>query len=544
MAYMALYRRYRPVDFTDVIGQDAIVQTLKNQIKNQRIAHAYLFCGTRGTGKTSTAKIFARAVNCMEPKEEGPCNQCEVCEGILRGSVVNMIEIDAASNNGVDDIRELREAVKYTPTTGRYKVYIIDEVHMLSQGAFNALLKTLEEPPAHVIFILATTDPQKIPPTILSRCQRFDFKRISTEDMVKRLQYILQDIGTSVEEEALYYIARISDGAMRDALSILDQCISFHGEALLTLEDVLDIVGAVDQSVFFSLTDAIEGRDIGECMRIVEDIVMHGRDIRQFVVELIAHFRNLLMTKTVKDPSKVLDLSRENINKLKQQGQKLSGEKLLSYIHSLSTLESDLKYASLPRVLLEVALVGLCSPKLDASNEGLLVRLEELEQKIAKGLVVQKVIEKEGDKEEHKEPIVPRPIKPITATDEEINEAIKHWGEILQRISMVSVKQYLLQWVPSPEKLGNLNQGVLYIRFEADGIMNVISKNDKKVSAIEEAVEAVTGKPIKVQCILEEEYVQKYTLLYGAEEKIEQEEEDFDFSIFEAAGIPVEIIDE
>lgn len=257
MSYTALYRKFRPNTFASVIGQEHIIKTIKNQILTNRVSHAYLFCGTRGTGKTSTAKIFARAINCLSPKNGNPCNHCELCTAALENRSMNVIEIDAASNNGVDNIREIREEVKYPPTQGYYKVYIIDEVHMLSSGAFNALLKTLEEPPAHIVFILATTDPQKVPATILSRCQRFDFHRITTEEITQTLLNYMKTENIDVEEQALHYIARLGDGSMRDALSILDQCIAFYSDETLTLDKVLDVVGAVDNSILFSMTDAI-----------------------------------------------------------------------------------------------------------------------------------------------------------------------------------------------------------------------------------------------------------------------------------------------
>ena len=300
MAYTALYRKFRPQTFESVIGQEHIVRTLKNQMKTGRVSHAYLFCGTRGTGKTSTAKIFARAINCTNPTADGePCNECAVCKDILAGRSVNVIEIDAASNNGVDNIREIREEVKYPPTQGKYKVYIIDEVHMLSAAAFNALLKTLEEPPAHVIFILATTDPQKVPATILSRVQRFDFRRITTETIAQTLMGYLKEEGQQATPEAVRYVAHLGDGSMRDSLSILDQCLAFFSGEEVTLEKVLDIMGAVDQTIFFEMTDALAKRDAKEAMLLVEQMMQDGRDVKQFVTELLQHLRNLLMAATL-----------------------------------------------------------------------------------------------------------------------------------------------------------------------------------------------------------------------------------------------------
>ena len=313
MSYTALYRKWRPTTFDDVKGQDHIVQTLQNQITSQRIGHAYLFCGTRGTGKTSIAKIFARAVNCEHPQDGSPCNECPTCRGILSGSSLNVVEIDAASNNGVENIREIREQVQYPPTEGKYRVYIIDEVHMLSTGAFNALLKTLEEPPSYVIFILATTEVHKIPITVLSRCQRYDFKRISIPTLVARLKELTDAEGIQVEEKALSYIAKAADGSMRDALSLLDQCVAFHYGKLLTYDNVLEVLGAVDTTVFSSLFRAVVQKDTKACIYQLEDLVNQGRELGQFVNDFIWYMRNLLLLGTADDAETILEMSEDNI---------------------------------------------------------------------------------------------------------------------------------------------------------------------------------------------------------------------------------------
>ena len=313
MSYTALYRKWRPVSFEDVKGQDPIVQTLKNQITSERIGHAYLFCGTRGTGKTSIAKIYARAVNCEHPVDGSPCNQCPSCKSILAGTSMNVVEIDAASNNGVENIRDIREQVQYPPTEGKYRVYIIDEVHMLSIGAFNALLKTLEEPPSYVIFILATTEVHKIPITILSRCQRYDFKRISLETIAGRLRQLTEAEHIEVEDKALMYVAKAADGSLRDALSLLDQCVAFHYGKLLTYENVLDVLGAVDSGVFSSMFNAvIEGRT-KDCITQLEEIVIQGRELGQFVTDFIWYLRNLLLVQSADDAEGLLDMSEENL---------------------------------------------------------------------------------------------------------------------------------------------------------------------------------------------------------------------------------------
>ena len=298
MSYTALYRKFRPQEFKDVKGQDHIVTTLKNQIEADRIGHAYLFCGTRGTGKTTIAKIFAKAVNCEHPVDGSPCGECASCKAVADGTSMNVIEIDAASNNGVESIREIREEVTYRPTEGKYKVYIIDEVHMLSIGAFNALLKTLEEPPSYVIFILATTEVHKIPVTILSRCQRYDFKRISVETIYERLKELLKKEQITAEEKAIRYIAKAADGAMRDALSLLDQCIAFYLGQTLTYDKVLEVLGAVDTEVFSSLLDKVLRQDVSGAMTSVEELIADGRELGQFVIDFTWYLRNLLLLKS------------------------------------------------------------------------------------------------------------------------------------------------------------------------------------------------------------------------------------------------------
>lgn len=313
MSYTALYRKWRPTSFQQVKGQDHIVQTLQNQIVSGRIGHAYLFCGTRGTGKTSIAKIFARAVNCEHPVDASPCNQCEICKGIAAGRSMNVVEIDAASNNGVENIREIRDQVQYPPTEGKYRVYIIDEVHMLSTGAFNALLKTLEEPPSYVIFILATTEANKIPVTVLSRCQRYDFRRISQETLTARLKELAAEEQILAEDKALAYIAKAADGSMRDALSLLDQCVAFYFDTLLTYGHVLEVLGAVDSAVFSQMLRAILSQQTTECIRKLESLVYQGRDLGQFVTDFIWYLRNLLILKTAEDAEDMLDMSEDNL---------------------------------------------------------------------------------------------------------------------------------------------------------------------------------------------------------------------------------------
>ncbi len=384
MSYKALYRRWRPKVFEDVIGQEQVITILKNQINSSNIAHAYLFTGTRGTGKTSTAKIFARVVNCLNPKDANPCNSCEVCEGILTENIMDVIEIDAASNNGVDNVREIRENVKYPPSKGKYKIYIIDEVHMLSTGAFNALLKTLEEPPSYVIFILATTEPHKIPATILSRCQRFDFKPVKIRDIMGHLSFICDEIGVTWDEEALRLIAINSEGALRDALSILERCISFS-EDTLTYENVVSILGMVNYEFIFNLVDKVAEKDTSNVLTLINEMVMEGKEVGQLMKDLISHFRNLLLVKMNVEIDEILSLSEERQKRLQEQGRLFTINQITSFIYSLSDIEGKLKYSAQPRTLIEIAVIGLCNKELDDSLDGIIERVKQLEKNIVSG---------------------------------------------------------------------------------------------------------------------------------------------------------------
>ena len=388
MSYTALYRKFRPDTFADVKGQDHIVTTLKNQIRANRIGHAYLFTGTRGTGKTTVAKIFARTVNCEEPTEEGPCGSCRICRAIAAGASMNVIEIDAASNNGVDNIREIVDEVSYSPAEGKYKVYIIDEVHMLSIGAFNALLKTLEEPPSYVIFILATTEVHKLPITILSRCQRYDFKRISIETITGRMQELIAAEQVQVEDKALRYIAKTADGSMRDALSLLDQCIAFHLGRELTYDKVLDVLGAVDTEVFSRLLRFVLDRNVLGCVSLLEEIVMQGRELTQFVTDFTWYLRNLMLVQSSDDLEDVIDMSSDNLTRLKEEAQLIEIERIIRYIRIFSELSGQIKYASQKRILVEIALIKLCKPAMETSQEALLDRVREVEEKLENGVVV------------------------------------------------------------------------------------------------------------------------------------------------------------
>lgn len=384
MSYMALYRKFRPDEFEDVKGQDAIVKTLKNQIVADRIGHAYLFCGTRGTGKTTVAKIFAKAVNCEHPVNGSPCNECAACRAIASGASMNVIEIDAASNNGVDNIREIREEVAYRPTQGKYKVYIIDEVHMLSIGAFNALLKTLEEPPEYVIFILATTEAHKIPITILSRCQRYDFKRIRIDTIADRLMELIEKEQWEVDEKAVRYIARMADGSMRDALSLLDQCAAFYIGERLTYDHVLEVLGAVDTEMFSRLLRELIAMDVRAVIETVDELVMQGRELSQMVTDFTWYLRNLLLVGSSENMEEVLDMSSENLARLKEESQMIDDNTLIRYIRIFSELSGQLKFATQKRVLLEVTLIKLCRPQMESTDDAVLERLRAMETQMEK----------------------------------------------------------------------------------------------------------------------------------------------------------------
>lgn len=436
MSYTALYRKFRPDEFEDVKGQDAIVRTLKNQINADRIGHAYLFCGTRGTGKTTVAKIFAKAVNCEHPVDGSPCGECAMCKSIAAGTSMNVIEIDAASNNGVDNIREIREEVTYRPTEGKYKVYIIDEVHMLSIGAFNALLKTLEEPPEYVIFILATTEAHKIPITILSRCQRYDFKRISIETIAARLRELIDKEGWDVEDRAVRYIAKMADGSMRDSLSLLDQCAAFYMNETLTYDHVLEVLGAVDTEVFSRLLRQLLAMDVHQVIETVDELVMQGRELSQLAADFTWYLRNLLLVKSSDNMEDVLDVSSENLALLKEEAQMIDSDTLIRYIRIFSDLTNQLKYATQKRVLLEVTLIKLCRPAMDQNKDALLDRIRAIEKQLEEGAWEAPVRERivyASDAKEAGEP-KPKPELP-QALNEDVKAVAKDFRMIINEAS-------------------------------------------------------------------------------------------------------------
>ena len=392
MGYQALYRRYRPARFDDFVGQEAVIKTLRSQVMSGRIAHAYLFCGTRGTGKTSTAKVFARAVNCEQPDRGEPCGVCATCMALSAESSLDILEIDAASNNGVDEIRDLREKVKYPPQNGRYRVYIIDEVHMLSQGAFNALLKTLEEPPSYVVFILATTEPQKLPATILSRCQRFDFGRIPSHQIVERLRVALDEGGIAAQEAALARIARAAEGGMRDAWSIMDMCLGYaqEGGDGLTEDLVLQVLGAADRRFLFEFADMLIGADAPGALRMIDDMMRAGREVQVFVKDVSGHLRALMLADVCGEEhaAQLLEVTQEDAKEYVAQARRTSHTRLMRMLDLFLQSETDMKWAAQPRFALEAAALRACEPEESLQLEALISRVDELERKLREGVVM------------------------------------------------------------------------------------------------------------------------------------------------------------
>ena len=485
MSYQALYRKFRPDNFEDVKGQDHIVTTLKNQIKSDHIGHAYLFCGTRGTGKTTVAKIFAKAVNCENPGEKGPCGECAMCRSIAEGSSMNVIEMDAASNNKVDDIRQVIEEVQYSPANGKYKVYIIDEVHMLTTSAFNALLKTLEEPPSYLIFILATTEVHKIPLTILSRCQRYDFKRISVQTIADRLKELLDKEGIEAEEKALLYIAKLADGALRDGLSLLEQCISFYFGEKLTYEKVLKVLGAVDTEVYADFVKILANDDVAGMISMLDDVIAAGKDLTRFCDELIWYLRNLLMAKTTEHPEKIVDMSEENCRTLIEVSKLLETEMIFRYIRVLSDVENQMKYASQKRVLFEIALLKLGKPEMEKDYDSLVNRVHNLEHQLEKGVVVQASGAPAVEK--------PAPKLRASAVPKEVKQLVGNWQQVLNQLDPVS--KAMLDMVT----LTVNDNGNLVIAFAKETGYSYFASQEANQKAVADAAAEVLDKTVAIE---------------------------------------------
>lgn len=537
--HKALYRAYRPQTFKDVVGQEHIIRTLKNQIQNNNVGHAYLFCGTRGTGKTSTAKIFARALNCQNSVDEEPCNECEVCKDILSDNIMDVIEIDAASNNSVDDIREIRENVKYTPAKCKYKVYIIDEVHMLSQGAFNALLKTLEEPPSYVIFILATTEPHKIPATILSRCQRFDFKRVTVKDMSTRMKEICDDVNVVVDDRALNLIARNSQGALRDALSILDQCMSFS-ENDIEYKDVVDLLGTVNIEQLFEMAEYVIKEDTKKCLEILNEFVVWGKDIKNLIDDLIDHFRNLMVCKVSSDLDEIISLPEEIVEQLKAQASTIEVNDIIRILNILSTTQDAIKVSSNPRVLAEVSIMKLSQPMFDESKESLLKRISNLEEVIKSGKInINNNVEIESKKEakgtsEENEAEVEEEVFYEEVKSEDVELIEKSWENILTHIK--KDKNMPVYAILREAKEFNVSANNLYIVFDDNFAFAKNKLSDEKTrNYIESVIREILNRSFGIKIILKSE--SKNIKL-----EIEKEQKDKGEEILKSV-FPKEIID-
>ncbi len=512
MAYTALYREWRPRNFSELVGQKPISTTLKNQIINNRIAHAYLLCGTRGTGKTSTAKILAKAINCTNLQQGEPCNECEMCKKINSGTAIDVIEMDAASHNGVDNIRDIIDEVQYPPREANYKVYIIDEVHMLSTGAVNAFLKTLEEPPSRVIFILATTDPQKLPITILSRCQRFDFKRIRSTDILERLRKIVTEQGVLADDRSLSLIARISDGAMRDALSILDQAISM-GDGKVNYDDVVNMLGLVTNDSMLRLVDAVIERSVESSIRVLDEVVYGGKDIYTYIKDLIMHFRNLMMVKVSKNPEDIIDMSLDNLEALKNQASKLRLEEIMRCIRVLQETEEQAKWSKQSRVYLELALIKLCKVEYDTSSEVLLSRINRMEEIVKQGkisvaceTVIPRVTEKKADKKIDKEPepeVVIQPVEEYNAHSELTTDKVrKSFRDILETIK--SRRLMVIYASLMTGEIEDCSKGVVTIKYKEQYAFNKqrLEKEENK-KTVEEIFSEILKERVKIKYVVD-----------------------------------------
>ncbi|MCD7826611.1 MAG: DNA polymerase III subunit gamma/tau [Clostridiaceae bacterium] len=517
MSYTALYRKFRPGEFDQVKGQDHIVTTLRNQIRTDRIGHAYLFCGTRGTGKTTVAKILAKAVNCEHPVDGDPCNECESCQKISRQTSMNVVEIDAASNNGVGNIRDIIDEVQYSPAEGRYRVYIIDEVHMLSTGAFNALLKTLEEPPAYVIFILATTEPHKIPVTIHSRCQRYDFRRISIDTIAARLRELVDKEEVKAEEKALRYIAKMADGSMRDALSLLDQCIAFYLGQELTYERTLEVLGAVDTAVYSQMFRNVAGKDVLGCIQLIDEMMMQGRDINQFLSEFIWYLRGLMLVDASDGGSELLDVSAEQRRQMQEEGQLTDVDTIIRYIRILSELSNQIRYASQKRVLVEVAFIKLCKPQMDTEQNltTLKDRISALEKQLEHGLAVQPAsVPQPADTGGRTQEAKPAKKHLPKALPEDVEEVIRCWNEIVLQYGQPGGNM-LMQ-----AKKVISDQGSLVLQFTEKISEEYFTMNNaQELHALKEVIQNRVGREIELETrtvdpVVDDEYADISRLIH------------------------------
>ncbi len=507
MSYTALYREWRPKTFEDVVGQKHITITLKNQIKNNRIAHAYLFSGTRGTGKTSTAKILAKAVNCIDLKDGEPCNKCEMCKKISSGLSIDVIEMDAASKSRLEDIKDVIENVKYPPQEGKYKVYIMDEAHMLTPEAVNAFLKTLEEPPSNVIFILATTDPQKLPITILSRCQKFDFRRIKSLDVFNRLRDIVKEQSVFADDKSLNLVSRMCDGSMRDALSILDQAISMGG-GKVEYESVINMLGLVTNENMIRLTDGIIDKNIESSIKVIDDIVFSGKDIYNFIRDMITHLRNLLMVKVSQNPEEILDMSEENIELIKEQSQKIRVEEIMRNIRILQNAEEQSKWIKQSRIYLELAIIKMCKIEYDTSKEVILARLNRLEEALKDGeikvsceRIIPKVVKADVNDKVAKKPAkeIIQPIAEENIYSKLTLDIVKRsWKDVLEAFK---AKRYMVLFAAlTTGEISSCDKGIITINYDKNYAFNKQRlEKDENRKIVESIFSDTLKEKVKIQ---------------------------------------------
>ncbi|MCR5376082.1 MAG: DNA polymerase III subunit gamma/tau [Lachnospiraceae bacterium] len=492
MAYIALYRKFRPSTFDEVKGQDAVVTTLRNQLRTGRIGHAYCFSGTRGTGKTSVAKLFAKAINCENPIDGNPCNECAMCKAINAGTSMNVIELDAASNNGVANIREIVDEVRYYPTEGRFKVYIIDEVHMLSTGAFNALLKTLEEPPSYVVFILATTEVHAIPITILSRCQRYDFRRIRLETIADRLLELCEREEIPTEEKAMRYIAKLADGSMRDALSLLERCVSYHAGKELSYDRILEVLGTVDVETFAQALRYVHEGRVTDVLTLLDKMTVAGRELSRFVVDLTWYIRNLILAQSGEDLSEALEVSGEQMKLLAHEAKVYAPEELMRYVTVLCDLTNRLRYESQKRVMIEMSMIRLCRPQTDVNTDAVLERIRVLEQELTElrrtGVAI---APEEPEQETANEPAEKLP----EALPEDLQQVLENWDAIIR-----TLPQPLQMSVGNSRRsIGEAGQLLLVMRTEVD---HLLFSTPGRKEALEEAIEKVIHRSVRVDAKL------------------------------------------
>ena len=551
MGYQALYRRYRPARFDDFVGQEAIIRTLRSQVMSGRIAHAYLFCGTRGTGKTSTAKVFARAVNCENPDRGEPCGQCAACRALSAESSLDILEIDAASNNGVDEIRDLREKVKYPPQSGRYRVYIIDEVHMLSQGAFNALLKTLEEPPAYVVFILATTEPQKLPATILSRCQRFDFGRIPAHQIIARLRVALEEGGIAAEEAALARIARAAEGGMRDAWSILDMCLGYAQEdgAGLTEALVLQVLGAADKRFLFEFADRLISADAVGALEMIDGMMRAGREVQVFVRDVSGHLRNLMLAGVCgqAQAESLLEVTAEDAQAYVEQAGRTSRTRLMRMLDLFLASETDMKWAAQPRFALEAATLRACEPEESLQLEALVARVDELERKLREGAIVaapkKQTRAAAAPADEAAAQDAPEAPKPAEAPKGPAPDAERIWQEAVRRLKQ---NPFVFNSVNKGRLIGGENGLFTEVFDKGSGAIHVklLSAPDKN-AAVAEALSAAAGYPCTFRAALEGTVAESDKAILAAQQEAKKQADKNLSKVFDAFGREnVRVLDE